>query len=273
MSFSDYVSNLMASAPPEIEEFKKLSREEMLDIIIKESNEEVDEVGMEKIPCDKCHGKGVIYSKADDTLWWKTEPCTCSKSRRALDYVDRMGLTELVRASTFDRFIADNDFTKTIKSKVTDYLKASDEWLYLGGQSGCGKTHLAMAVFGQLVKRQKAPRIMLWIQDSQRIKSLVTDEAEYDKAVRPLQTADYLIIDDFFNCVPTQADIKLARTIIDYRYTNKLPTIITSELLLPELNDYDDAICGRIVERCGNFCIQIGQDMNKNYRMRGIQTL
>ena len=271
-TFGDLLAGIMKYAPPEIEEYSKLPKEEQLRILVNECNAEVDEEGMKAVPCETCHGKGIIYS--EDGNWWHTKECSCMKSRRALSYVDRLGLTELVKASTFDKFVVDSDFTKALKEKVISYAKESTgEWLYLGGQSGCGKTHLAMAIFGRLIHQHKAPRVMLWIQDSQRIKSLVTDEEEYNREVFPLQNAEVLIIDDFFNTVPTQADIKLARTIIDNRYINNLPTIITSELMIPELYEYDDALAGRIVEKCGAYCIQIATDEKKNHRMRGIQTL
>lgn len=278
-SIQSIMGQIMESAPAEIEAFAKLPKAEQLRILIEENNAEVDEEGYEKIPCDICHGKGKVYSLSDDGQWWQTSPCKCAKSRKALDYVERMGLTELLKASTFDKFVTDNDFTAKIKGLVEDYVKtftmrpSNNEWLYIGGQSGCGKTHLAMAVFGKLIHLHKAPRVMLWIQDSQRIKALVTDEQEYSREVHPLQTAEYLVIDDFFNTVPTVADIKLARTILDYRYVNSLPTIITSELLIGELYAYDDALASRIVEKCGKHCIQIGQDIEKNYRMRGLQVI
>lgn len=272
-SIQSIMGQIMQSAPEEIKEFQMLPKEEQLRILVEENNAEVDEEGYAKIPCDICHGKGIVYSISEDGKWWETAPCKCFKSRRALEYVDRMGLTELLKASTLDKFETPDDFTKKIKSKVTDYLKASDGWLYLGGQSGCGKTHLAMAVFGRLIHQHKAPKVMLWIQDSQRIKGLVTDGDEYNREVNPLMKAEVLIIDDLFNTAPTQADIKLARTILDYRYINHLPTIITSELLIQELYEYDDALAGRIVERCGQFCVQVGKDMGKNWRMRGLATL
>jgi len=274
-SIQSIMGQIMESAPPEIEEYKSLPREEQLRILIKEYNEEVDEEGMAKVPCDICHGKGEVMTLTDTGDWWKTVPCKCAKSRRALEYVERMGLTELLKRSTFDKYIANDEVTTLLKNKATEYLRASNgEWLYLGGQSGCGKTHLAMAVFGRLIHMRKAPKIMLWIQDSQRIKTLVTDEEEYNREVTPLMKADYLVIDDFFNTKPTEADIKLARNIIDYRYVNNLPTIITSELLMEELYGYDDALAGRIVEKCGDFCVQIAKDIRRNYRMnKGVQTI
>ena len=140
-----------------------------------------------------------------------------------------------------------------------------DGWLYLGGQSGSGKTHLAYSIFGKLVHRQKAPVWMRWIQDSQELKMMIGED-EYDKELMRLSTTEILFVDDFFNIVPTQADIRLARTIIDNRYSNDLSTIITSELKLAELNEYDDAIAGRIAEKATVFQID---GKNHNYRMRG----
>lgn len=267
-SVKSAVSDIMRDAPSEMEELKELYRQDkekaILDVIAS-SNAEVSEEGMEELPCDKCHGKGFIDVYDPERVWWKQEECECMKSRRALRFVKSLGLLKDVQKCNFDSYIPYDEPTTEMKKTAMNY---KDGWLYLGGQSGAGKTHLAYSVFGRLVKRHKAPRWMRWIEDSQDIKMLIGDEEEFYRAVEPLAKAEILFIDDFFNITPTPADIRLARTIIDNRYSNDLQTIITSELTLAELDEIDDAIAGRIAEKATVFQIS---GNNHNYRMRNFR--
>lgn len=262
------VGQIMQNAPEDMKRFAQLSRAEQIAEIVHDCNAEIDDEGMARLRCDICHGKGVVYYADGDN--WKTRECTCMKARRALAYVENAGLLELMRRSTFEKFQPVDEFTAELKKTVLEYLRASEgEWLYIGGQSGCGKTHLAMAVFGQMIKRHLSARVMMWIQDSAELKSHVNDDS-YDREIRSLQTCDVLIIDDLWNVKPTEADIKLTRSIIDYRYINNLPTVITSEMLIDDMYQIDDAVAGRICEMCGRFLIQVAEDENKNYRMREV---
>ena len=68
---------------------------------------------------------------------------------------------------------------------------------------------------------------------------------------------------------PTAADIKLAYEIINQRYINRAPTIISAERYLSELEDIDMAVASRIAERSRGYCLSIGRDRSKNYRYGG----
>ena len=244
-------------------ELYKHSRKEAVLDIVESMNAETDEEGMAEIPCDICHGKGFItvYDEARD--WHKQVPCKCMRSRRALRYVESQGLLPDVKRCTFATYEPYDGPTREMKEAAQRFVMEM-KGLILCGQSGSGKSHLAYAIFGELVKRQLAPVWMGWIQESQDLKMMIGED-DYEKRVKKLQTADVLIIDDLFNLKPTEADIRLARILIDYRYTNKLPTVVTTELTLGEINDYDDAIAGRLAEMCSVY--QIG-GKNHNYRMR-----
>ena len=251
----------------EMNAFSKKPIYEMARIIVDEMNAEE---GDNYVPCELCHGKGERYKLSDDGLMWECYPCVCAESRKALKYVERTGYLDMVKSKTFESFDAYDETMKWLVEKCKSYVNCPDGWFYLGGQSGFGKTHLAIAMFGRLIRRHRSPRIMLWIQDSAKLKALVTDTAEYEYQVSILQECDILVIDDLFNTKPTQADIKLARTILDYRYINRKPTIITTELMLADLNEEDDAIAGRIAEMCGTNLIQVAPNESRNFRMRSL---
>ena len=100
-----------------------------------------------------------------------------------------------------------------------------------------------------------------------------------------LKKAEVLYIDDLFKGgrdmdgnykPPTPADINAAFEIINYRYNSPdLITIISSERILAELNDIDEAIAGRIAEKSkpNGYCINLKRDAEKNWRMKGMLEL
>ena len=77
-----------------------------------------------------------------------------------------------------------------------------------------------------------------------------------------------LYIDDFLKGRFTDTDITLAFDLINYRYNNKLTTIITSELTFSQLMGIDAAIAGRIKERSKGFFMEISKGDDKNFRLK-----
>jgi hypothetical protein len=67
---------------------------------------------------------------------------------------------------------------------------------------------------------------------------------------------------------PTRADVNLAFEIINARGAANKITIISSECTLTDLIDIDEAVGGRIKQKCGAHCWSIDPDRSKNYRLR-----
>ena len=149
-------------------------------------------------------------------------------------------------------------------------------WFYAGGQPGSGKTHICTAIAREALYRY--PLVyMMWENESKALKALVTDAAEYASAVSRYKGCRVLYIDDLFkptkdaygtDTKPTAADVKLAFEIINYRYINGMPTIISSEWYMSDLADIDEATASRIAERCGAYQIVISRDRRKNQRFK-----
>lgn len=62
-----------------------------------------------------------------------------------------------------------------------------------------------------------------------------------------------LYIDDFLKGSNSENSLEIAFDILNYRYNNKLTTLISSELLMNELNAIDAAITGRIYQSAEGF--------------------
>lgn len=223
--------------------------------------------------CDLCKNKGFIARLDDD----ETEIhsfCKCQKIRATLKRAKESGLGNILTEYTFDKFKDADEWQKLIKSKAQAFCKDDmSKWFYIGGQVGSGKTHICTAIAAHYIKAGYEVKYMLWNEESKKLKSLVND-VSYQEQISIYKNIDVLYIDDFLKVKngenPTTADINLAFEIINHRLieSDKI-TIISSEKLLDELMDYDEATMSRIYQKTGNYKISIGKDRAKNYRLRG----
>ena len=76
-----------------------------------------------------------------------------------------------------------------------------------------------------------------------------------------------LHIDDLFKGSITPSDINIMFEIINYRYLNKKPVIISTERYINDLLSIDEALCSRIIEMCGTHNLEL-RGKNLNYRLK-----
>jgi len=218
--------------------------------------------------CPKCGGAGFTLSDDGRSAYY----CACHKARSAMSHLRRQGLDQAARSCTFDSFIASAPWQQKMLSAALAYVQQEKPgWLFLGGQSGCGKTHLGTAASVFLALQGRGFVYMPWSTESARLKALAVDERRAAR-MQELIDADVLYIDDLFKSPPTEADKHMAFEILSARYTrDDRPTIISSERTLAELIAIDEALAGRIAERCGQGGIlSIARDVKKNHRFAGL---
>ncbi len=223
--------------------------------------------------CDLCKNKGNIM-KLNDSGHEVVAECKCQKIRATLRRAQRSGLGNIITEFTFDKFIDTEEWQQKIKSTAMAFCKDDTaKWFFIGGQVGSGKSHICTAIAAHYIKAGQEVKYMLWAEEAKRLKAVVNDES-YQDFISEYKNVDVLYIDDFlkvkFGETPTVADINLAFEIINHRLLdgNKI-TIISSEKLLDEIMEYDEATMSRIYQKTGEYKINIGKDRNKNYRLRG----
>jgi len=257
----------MKTNPP-----SELSSEELMQKKANSYNETSGD--LQGYDCHLCKNKGHIAIVKDG--YEVMRQCTCISIRASMRNIEKSGIAGQLDRCTFDSFEVTEEWQRQAKSKAERFVDSypHSEWLFMGGQVGAGKTHLCTAVVGKFLTMGEAARYMLWRDESPVLKAVVNSADEYLAAMEPLKTADVLYIDDLFKTergkFPTEADIKLAHELLNYRYINRnLVTIISSELLVDDLIDIDEAIGSRIFELSKtNFCVQIGYSRDKNYRLK-----
>ena len=217
------------------------------------------------LDCKICNNKGYIALTVDGFL--RVSECTCMKRRRTLSRIAKSGLQDLVTADTFDTYETPKKWHKTAKDTAMDFVAHGDgKWFVISGNSGTGKTHLCVAIAGELMKVNKEVRYMLWRDEAPRLKALVNDRSEYDRIVDSIKRVDVLYIDDFWKGAVTPADINLAFEILNARYNSKQKvTLISSERTIEQILSVDEAIGSRIYERSKGFYIKTPDE---NWRLK-----
>lgn len=231
--------------------------------------------------CEKCLNRGHWLESRSDGDKFFTEVmvmCKCNRVRKALRRLQESGLKHVVSDYKFDNFIATEDWQKSILQKSKQFVEDYEgKWLFMGGNSGAGKSHLCTAVAISILKKENEVKYMLWRDEAGRLKSLL-NSGEYLDEIEYYKNVDVLYIDDLFKTGrtenkqtqrPTPGDINLAFEILNNRAVRKKTTIISTECTMTDLVDIDEGVAGRIKDMCGEeYCLNIGKDRAKNYRLR-----
>lgn len=217
-----------------------------------------------ELDCPKCRNKGwVAYNDGDGIVY---EKCDCMPRRAALKRIRESGLSALLEDYRLDNYETPEPWQKSALSKARQYAEnPGAHWLYIFGAPGTGKSHLCTAVCGVLLDAGQVVRYMLWRDESRDLKAIVNDSAAYNKAMRELKGADILYIDDFLKGGTGDADKRLAFELLNSRYNSRRPTLVSSELSIDTVLDWDEAIGSRIYERAKGYVIHAN---GQNWRLR-----
>lgn len=231
--------------------------------------------------CQKCHDSGWIEHTGEDGYLYVTK-CSCRLAREAEMRLANSGLADAIQRQTFDAFTCTTPLQEKIKNTATRYLNAlltaekgeRMPWLYVGGNPGSGKTHICTAVCGELLKHNIGVKYMQWLDEARKLKAGVNDE-NFEDSVSGYISVSVLYIDDLlkqkYSTSPTftEADIKIAFTILNARYIMNKPTIISSEWsLLDHLLPADEGVFSRVYERCKGYTVDIDRNPVNNFRLR-----
>lgn len=216
--------------------------------------------------CTKCNNTGwIIYNDKDG--YETAKQCECVKQRQSLARLERSGLGGLLDKYTFDRYKADFPFQKELLTKAKNYLNEKDKWFVVLGQSGAGKSMICTAICGELLKKHEV-RFMSWLTESVKLKQNVNNAEVYEPLMEDYKNCEILYIDDFFkNENLSSADLRIANDIINYRCVANKQTLISSERLVKDLIEIDQAIIGRMVEMSEEYVTEI-IGAEKNYRLK-----
>ena len=193
---------------------------------------------------------------------------------------DQSRLGKRFRDRTFEAFEI-REYNRKAFEIALDYAqnfgryKEKGEGLFITGGYGVGKTHLAAAITNYLIQNKMATVVFGNVTTLLgRLRSAYSDDSEYEETqiLKELYDVDLLVIDDLGKEKPTEWVEEKLYTVINERYENYRPIVVTSNLELEEieqrLENCGGAIVSRIIEMCRGIKI-VGPDFRKEKLTRG----
>jgi DNA replication protein DnaC len=214
----------------------------------------------EKDVCPICGGLGLVKRDLpiSDPNFGKFEVCECQKENHQRASVQRLytiSNLDAYRNMTFESFDISglnnkNEVNNTLEvafNTTQNYARHLNGWLLLMGSYGCGKTHLAAAVANEVVSMGvqtlflTVPDLLDWLRYS-----FSSEESSYESRFEEIKNIRFLVLDDFGTQNTTPWAREKLFQIINHRYTHKLPTIVTTNIGLSEI---DERVSSRLQDR------------------------
>lgn len=209
--------------------------------------------------CPWCEGSGWIVNYTDERPDGAYRKCVClirlQAQRKVERYMEASGLTRAQLAKwRFDTFYpekavdADHEWLAEIKRQMQEYAEKPKGWRVLCGPYGCGKTHLAYAVaarrleIGRTVYVATVPDLL----DMLRAGFGKDAAGSFGDRFETIKNAGMLVLDDLGTQSASPWVNEKLYQIINHRYANDLPMIVTTNW---NLRAKDCPIDGRILSR------------------------
>jgi DNA replication protein DnaC len=236
----------------------------------------------------------VACSLCDDTGWRehvvdgvaRVTRCDCVKEAQGDRLLGAARIPKRYQHCSLDTFTAYNEhLEKALRHarQLADAFPVVERGLFLEGLPGVGKTHLAVAVLAQVIRTRGARGLFYDTRDLLRlIRSTydpVSQAAEMD-VLRPVMTADLLVLDDLGAEKTSEWVEETLNLIVNARYSERRTTIFTSNYKdIPDGTDPDSLLFrvgfrmrSRLHEMC-EFLVLDGADYRELPRNGGVDDL
>ncbi len=216
--------------------------------------------------CVKCGFTGFIETPTG------AAECECQIVAREKARMERLFNSAKIparyRGKTLDNF--DATWQPQAHKVAVDYAwtwpKMQGESLFLVGPVGTGKSHLARAILVAMIQRHVMSGLAVTVPNLMDDLRPGASEDQRAEQMELLKTVPLLVLDDLGAQRTTEWVTERLFVIINARYDEMLPTIITSNVYLEDLRRIPgwDRLVDRIVEMARAVKMQPG-----NYRVKG----
>ena len=202
------------------------------------------------VDCPYCHGLG--YLRRDLPIghpdFGKLQICSCRQNQVSQQIHNRLfSISNLdnLRHLTFENFQPRGriglgpwqaDSLERAYNQAQQFSQKADGWLLFQGGFGCGKTHLAAAIANFTVSLG-VPTLFITVPDLLDALRFAYDnpKSTFEQRFEEIRTAPLLVMDDFGTQNATAWAQEKLFQILNYRYINKLPLVVTTNLLLEQI--------------------------------------
>ena len=214
--------------------------------------------------CSKCQDTGWITVRRPDAQPTSI-PCDCRSRTVFESSLRNSGIrSELLERCTMERFETNTENAKHMKEMAEAFLKdGSAKGFGCFGRSGTGKTHLCVAVCIKLAQTGRTVKYMAYNAVMRKLLANKFNEEGFAEILDPLAECNVLYIDDLFKNASdyrfnhlSQEEKRIMFELIDRRYQNNAVTIISTEMLLSEIQKEDEALASRIYTLVGKYGVK-----------------
>jgi DNA replication protein DnaC len=210
--------------------------------------------------CPHCHGLGYLRRQAEPGSpdFGKLEICSCRQGQ--VSQLVRQRLFELsdlkeLEAKTFENFQSRGhpglgehqaNSLETAFNHARLYAQSMKGWLVLQGGTGSGKTHLAAAIANFAVG-MGVGALFLTVPDmlDKLRTSFDSEETTFEERFNEIRNSPLLVLDDFGTQNQTAWAQEKLFQIMNHRYINKLPVVVTTNL---DVEDIEARIRSRLMD-------------------------
>jgi DNA replication protein DnaC len=209
--------------------------------------------------CPICGGTGwvTLDVPVGHPNFGKAVRCTCrldDLQLRQLDRLRRLSNMHHLERMTFESFIPEGQgrtekqrtSLRIAYEKAVSFARKPQGWLLLRGSYGSGKTHLAAAIANECLSRGQ-PVLFVNVPDlldHLRATYGPNSEVSFDERFEQVRDAPVLILDDLGTQNATPWAQEKLYQILNYRYNAQLPTVITTN---QDLSDIEPRLRSRLL--------------------------
>jgi len=200
------------------------------------------------MPCDLCDDTGwkPLEIQGPSGVMRQVVRCDCRRDQLGQQRLAAANIPKRYQHCTIANFTSYNESLDKAAAQaraIADLFPAVTKGLFLEGQPGVGKTHLAVAVLKQVIQTTGARGVFYDTRDLLRLIRSTYDPSirttELD-VLRPVMQADLLVLDDLGAEKTSEWVEETMNLIVNTRYNERRPTIFTTNYEdLPDETDLD----------------------------------
>ena len=182
------------------------------------------------------------------------------------------GLPEELKDKTLNNFTYTEPWQRQALEAAVSFAKNPDGLLFLGGQSGCGKSHLAAGIIYYVARSGSQPPLYYsWPELLAAVRRTSRNWKADDIRDTLKDCRAVVVLDDFLaapNGHPATAALETAFEIVSARTANHRPTVIVSPYAAEKIKALYSVLYKKIERAAGDRLISIDPDEGKDFTIK-----